>query len=79
MPQPVQAWLRHRRGDGSALSTPAFTFASAKVGGVTTTRLLGGSTPLLHTQPDQRWQLLEIGLILDAVEELLRLISPVQA
>jgi cytochrome P450 family 130 len=61
------------------LSVLAFTFTMVTGGNDTTTGMLGGSMPLLHQRPDQR-QLLanDPGLIPDAVEELLRLTSPVQ-
>jgi cytochrome P450 len=48
-------------------------------GNDTVTGMLGGSMPLLHQRPDQRRLLVDDpGLIHDAVEELLRLTSPVQ-
>jgi cytochrome P450 len=48
-------------------------------GNDTTTGMLGGSVQLLHQHPDQRRILTDDpGLIADAVEELLRLTSPVQ-
>jgi cytochrome P450 len=48
-------------------------------GNDTTTGMLGGSMPLLQGRPDQRQLLVENpALIPDAVEELLRLTSPVQ-
>jgi len=61
------------------LSVLAFTFTMVTGGNDTTTGMLGGSMPLLHQRPDQRRLLAdEPGLIADAVEELLRLTSPVQ-
>jgi cytochrome P450 len=61
------------------LSVLAFTFTMVTGGNDTVTGMLGGSMPLLHERPDQR-QLLadDPSLIPDAVEELLRLTSPVQ-
>ncbi len=48
-------------------------------GNDTVTGMLGGSMPLLHRRPDQRRLLLDDPEgIPDAVEELLRLTSPVQ-
>jgi cytochrome P450 len=48
-------------------------------GNDTVTGMLGGSMLLLHARPDQRRRLVDDpGLIPDAVEELLRLTSPVQ-
>ncbi len=62
------------------LSILAFTFTMVTGGNDTTTGMLGGTTQLLHQRPDQR-QLLanDRALIHDAVEELLRMTSPVQA
>jgi cytochrome P450 len=61
------------------LSVLAFTFTMVTGGNDTTTGMLGGSVQLLHQRPDQR-QLLASnpGLIPDAVDEFLRLTSPVQ-
>jgi cytochrome P450 family 130 len=61
------------------LSVLAFTFTMVTGGNDTTTGMLGGSVQLLHQRPDQR-QLLadDPDLIPDAVDELLRLTSPVQ-
>ena len=61
------------------LSILAFTFTMVTGGNDTTTGLLGGAVQLLQQRPDQR-QLLarEPELIGDAVEEFLRLTSPVQ-
>lgn len=61
------------------LSVLAFTFTMVTGGNDTVTGMLGGSMPLLHERPDQRRRLADDpGLIPDAVEELLRLTSPVQ-
>src|ERR1700739_4068340 len=61
------------------LSVLAFTFTMVTGGNDTVTGMLGGSMPLLHQSPDQRRRLVEEpGLVPDAVEELLRLTSPVQ-
>lgn len=61
------------------LSVLAFTFTMVTGGNDTVTGMLGGSMPLLHERPDQRRRLAEDpSLIPDAVEELLRLTSPVQ-
>jgi len=61
------------------LSVLAFTFTMVTGGNDTTTGMLGGSMPLLHRRPDQRRLLVaRPGLIPDAVDELLRLTSPVQ-
>lgn len=61
------------------LSVLAFTFTMVTGGNDTTTGMLGSSLPLLHQRPDQRRRLVEQPeLIADAVDELLRLTSPVQ-
>ncbi|MGY4711834.1 cytochrome P450 [Mycolicibacterium sp. CBM1] len=61
------------------LSVLAFTFTMVTGGNDTTTGMLGGSVQLLHQQPDQRRLLVDSqDLIPDAVDELLRLTSPVQ-
>ncbi len=61
------------------LSILAFTFTMVTGGNDTVTGMLGGSMPLLHQRPDQRRLLVDDpGLIPDAVEELLRMTSPVQ-
>lgn len=61
------------------LSILAFTFTMVTGGNDTVTGMLGGSMPLLHQRPDQRELLShKPELISDAVEELLRLTSPVQ-
>lgn len=61
------------------LSILAFTFTMVTGGNDTVTGMLGGSMPLLHERPDQRQLLVDDpGRIPDAVEELLRMTSPVQ-
>ncbi|CAJ1500513.1 cytochrome P450 [[Mycobacterium] holstebronense] len=61
------------------LSVLAFTFTMVTGGNDTTTGMLGGSVQLLQRNPDQRQLLVDKPeLIRDAVEELLRLTSPVQ-
>ena len=61
------------------LSVLGFTFTMVTGGNDTTTGMLGGSMPLLHRRPDQRRLLVDDpGLIPGAVDELLRLTSPVQ-
>ncbi|MGE2836331.1 cytochrome P450 [Mycobacterium sp. SMC-4] len=61
------------------LSILAFTFTMVTGGNDTTTGMLGGSVQLLHQRPDQRALLVgDPELIPDAVDELLRLTSPVQ-
>ena len=56
-----------------------FAFTMVTGGNDTTTGLLGGSAALLHQHPDQRRQLVDDpSMIPAAVEELLRLTSPVQ-
>jgi cytochrome P450 family 130 len=66
--------------DRGVLSILAYVFAVVTGGNDTTTGMLGGSVQLLEADRDQRRLLLDdAGLIEDAVEELLRLTSPVQA
>lgn len=67
-------------GDISGLlSVLAFAFTMVTGGNDTTTGMLGGSVQLLQQHPDQRRLLVDNpALIRDAVEELLRLTSPVQ-
>ena len=69
-------------GDGDikgTLSILAFTFTMVTGGNDTTTGLLGGAVQLLHRHPEQRRLLADDpDLIPDAVEEFLRLTSPVQ-
>ncbi|WP_204081550.1 cytochrome P450 [Mycobacterium riyadhense] len=61
------------------LSILGFTFTMVTGGNDTVTGMLGGSMPLLHERPDQRQLLVNHPtLIPDAVDELLRLTSPVQ-
>lgn len=61
------------------LSILAFTFTMVTGGNDTTTGLLGGAVQLLQDNPEQRRALIDDpGLIPDAVEEFLRLTSPVQ-
>ena len=61
------------------LSILAFTFTMVTGGNDTTTGLLGGAVQLLDRNPDQRRLLArDLTLIGDAVEEFLRLTSPVQ-
>ena len=61
------------------LSVLAFTFTMVTGGNDTTTGMLGGSVPLLAQRPDQRQLLIDQpDLISDAVDEFLRLTSPVQ-
>lgn len=61
------------------LSILAFTFTMVTGGNDTSTGMLGGTVQLLHRSPDQRRKLVDDpGLIPDAVDEFLRLTSPVQ-
>src|SRR6185312_16007994 len=61
------------------LAVLAFTFTMVTGGNDTTTGMLGGTMQLLHQRPDQRRLLAEnLDLIPDAVDEFLRLTSPVQ-
>jgi cytochrome P450 len=61
------------------LSVLAFTFTMVTGGNDTSTGMLGGAVQLLHQRPDQRRLLADNPeLIGDAVEEFLRLTSPVQ-
>jgi cytochrome P450 family 130 len=62
-----------------AMAILGFVFTMVTGGNDTTTGLLGGSMELLAAHPDQHEDLAESpGLVPDAVEELLRLTSPVQ-
>jgi cytochrome P450 len=62
------------------LSVLAFTFTMVTGGNDTTTGMLGSSVQLLHQRPDQRRLLAENpDQIPGAIDELLRLTSPVQA
>lgn len=67
-------------GDTAGLfSILAFAFTMVTGGNDTTTGMLGGSTQLLHRNLDQRRLLVDNpALIHDAIEELLRMTSPVQ-
>jgi cytochrome P450 len=61
------------------LSILGFAFTMVTGGNDTTTGMLGGAVQLLTSRPDQRETLVDDpSLIPDAVEELLRLTSPVQ-
>ncbi len=61
------------------LSILAFAFTMVTGGNDTTTGMLGGAVQLLHQRPDQRRLLINNpDLMSDAVDELLRLTSPVQ-
>lgn len=61
------------------LSILAFTFTMVTGGNDTTTGMLGGTVQLLHQRPDQRRLLVEHpDLIAEAIDEFLRLTSPVQ-
>jgi hypothetical protein len=65
--------------DVSILWVLGFAFTMVTGGNDTTTGLLGGSAVLLTEHRDERRRLLDDpGLLPDAVEELLRLTSPVQ-
>lgn len=76
----VSAGVGGTDGDVSGtLSILAFTFTMVTGGNDTVTGMLGGSMPLLHERPDQRKLLADNPVLIgDAVEELLRLTSPVQ-
>jgi cytochrome P450 len=67
-------------GDGvDVLSILAFTFTMVTGGNDTTTGMLGGAVQLLQQFPEQRRVLVrQPDLITDAVDEFLRLTSPVQ-
>ena len=61
------------------LSILAFAFTMVTGGNDTTTGMLGGAVQLLHRRPDQRRLLINNpDLMTDAIDELLRLTSPVQ-
>jgi cytochrome P450 len=65
--------------DSGLLSILAYVFTMVTGGNDTTTGMLGGAVQLLTERPDQREALVaEPDLIAPAVEELLRLTSPVQ-
>lgn len=66
-------------GDTDVLAILGFAFTMVTGGNDTTTGLLGGSAELLTRNPSQRRRLLDDPALLpNAVEELLRLTSPVQ-
>lgn len=65
--------------DRGLLSILAYVFTMVTGGNDTTTGMLGGAVQLLHERPDQRAVLVEDPTTIGpAVEELLRLTSPVQ-
>ncbi|BBX11529.1 cytochrome P450 [Mycobacterium novum] len=65
--------------DAGIFAILAFAFTMVTGGNDTTTGMLGGSAQLLHRHPDQRRLLIDDrSLIHEAVEELLRMTSPVQ-
>ena len=70
------------RADGDiagVLSILAFTFTMVTGGNDTTTGMLGGAVQLLQQRPDQRKLLVDDPeLILESIDEFLRLTSPVQ-
>jgi len=75
----VSAGVGAHRDIAGTLSVLAFTFTMVTGGNDTTTGMLGGSVQLLHRRADQRRLLAERPeLIPAAVDELLRLTSPVQ-
>ncbi|MGV9714193.1 cytochrome P450 [Gordonia sp. NPDC003424] len=78
--QLVSAGLADDPDDPSGLlSILSFTFTMVAGGNDTTTGMLGGSVALLHQHPDQRQRLIDDpGLLPGAIDELLRLTSPVQ-
>ncbi|MCK0440657.1 cytochrome P450 [Gordonia alkaliphila] len=64
---------------GGLLSILAFTFTMVAGGNDTTTGMLGGASALLSEYRDQRRELIDDPTLLpDAIEEFLRLTSPVQ-
>ncbi len=66
--------------DRGLLSILAYVFTMVTGGNDTTTGMLGGAVQLLHERPDQRALLVDDPtLVKEAVDELLRLTSPVQA
>ncbi len=66
--------------DRGLMSILAYVFTMVTGGNDTTTGMLGGAVQLLHQRPDQRALLVDNPeLVKDAVDELLRLTSPVQA
>jgi len=81
--QPGDDMVSHLVGLGedevSTMWVLGFAFTMVAGGNDTTTGLLGGSALLLAEHPDQRQLLVDdAGLIPDAIEEFLRLTSPVQ-
>jgi cytochrome P450 family 130 len=75
----VQAGVGADGDISGTLSVLAFTFTMVTGGNDTTTGMLGGTVQLLHRRPDQRRRLVEQPeLISDAIDEFLRLTSPVQ-
>ena len=65
--------------DRGLMSILAYVFTMVTGGNDTTTGMLGGTVQLLHQHPDQRALLVDQPeLVKEAVEELLRLTSPVQ-
>lgn len=78
--QLVSAGLADDPADQAGLlSILAFAFTMVAGGNDTTTGMLGGSVALLHQYPEQRRRLVEHPELIDgAIDELLRLTSPVQ-
>lgn len=78
--EPADDTISHLVAAGvDVLPVLAFTFTMVTGGNDTTTGMLGGTVQLLHQRPDQRRLLVaEPALIGDAVDEFLRLTSPVQ-
>jgi cytochrome P450 len=83
--EPIDDAISHLVGDGLAddpegmLLVLGFAFTMVTGGNDTTTGMLGGTAMLLTERPDQRQALLDDpAAITSAVEELLRLTSPVQ-
>ncbi len=78
--EPADDTISHLVAAGvDPLPVLAFTFTMVTGGNDTTTGMLGGTMQLLHRRPDQRRLLVERPeLIADAVDEFLRLTSPVQ-
>lgn len=75
----VKAGVAEDGNTEGLLSILAFTFTMVAGGNDTTTGLLGGATQLLAENPDQRAELAaNPALVGDAVDEFLRLTSPVQ-
>lgn len=76
----ISELVRVGAADGDdVLQVLGFAFTMVAGGNDTTTGLLGGASELLTAHPDQRRRLLaDPTLVPNAVEELLRLLSPVQ-